>query len=322
MLRNAVNRHDLTALRSRAVAGRITRRLGGAGRRTRAAWDGVEHRDVAPWAVPAVRAHRRRKISGDPAVDVAEHIAWTVLDGRSDLLAVSLGCGYGAKERRWATTGRFARIDAFDLSPERIEHARGAAAEAGVGEILSFVVADAFTFAPAPGGYDVVIVDSSLHHFRRLDELVPRLAGWLGPEGLVVMHEYVGPRRFQWTARQVELADDLLHTLPMRLRMRADGRLKERVVRPSRLRMWFEDPSEAVESDRIMGLMETHLSTVRRVDLGGSVVDLVLTGIAHHFADQADAEAHAECERMLAVEDRLLAEGEVASDHVLALYAA
>jgi len=43
-------------------------------------------------------------------------------------------------------------------------------------------------------------------------------------------------------------ANALLAVLPQQRRIQDDGRIKRRAVRPSRLSMWLDDPSEAVES--------------------------------------------------------------------------
>jgi len=97
----------------------LHRLVPGAAARTRAAW---QHTASAPkhWgSLRAVEQRWHRRITG---TDERLH-AYTLrthFGGRTGLTALALGCGTGGNERRWAETGAFARIDAYDLSPERI----------------------------------------------------------------------------------------------------------------------------------------------------------------------------------------------------------
>lgn len=324
MLNNAVNRDDAVALVSLArrsdLRRRVMRRLGSTESRTRAAWDGREQKIVAPFEVPLLRERITAAIpAADGAHDEYERLAGWALGGRGDLRGLSVGCGYGSKERRWAATGRFVSLDAYDLSPDRIAHATRAAREHGLQDVLHFAVANSRDYQPARAPYDIVIVDSSLHHMDGLSEFIPRIRGWLADDGVFVLNEFVGPRRWQWSDEQLRVANGMLASLPDRYRMRFDGRPKIRVGRPSRLRMWIEDPSEAVESDLIVPLLDRHLRRVRRIDLPGTAVGLVLMGIAHHFAG-SDPAARAHLERLLDEEAGLLGSGQLASDYVLATY--
>jgi SAM-dependent methyltransferase len=86
-----------------------------------------------------------------------------------------------------------------------------------------------------------------LHHFSRLGEIMRMIARALGPGGLLIMDEYVGPSRFQWASGQMRAANALLTMLPEEHRTQRDGQVKSRVVRPSRLSMRLDDPSGAVD---------------------------------------------------------------------------
>lgn len=318
-----VTTYDLAAVgrmaTSPAVRRRLLRRLAPARDRVRAAWDGTEHVVVQPHQIDGLQRRVRRRVTGDEDTDVTAWLAERFLPDRPGLLGLSVGSGTGAKERRWAQTGRFATLRGLDLSPERVAHANRAAAEHGLGDVLSFTVADVWSLTPdAP--IDVLIGDSSLHHFERIEALVARLAAWLAPDGVVVANEFVGPRRWQWTAAQRQAATDLLATLPERLRTRVDGRVVTGPPRPGTLRMRLEDPSESVESDRVLPALDAAFERVWLADVGGLLNNLVLPGIAHHFADAADVEARAHLERLLDREDELLAAGVGTGLNVVAVY--
>ena len=60
----------------------------------------------------------------------------------------------------------------------------------------------------------MVLALNSLHHFNHLGETMRLIARALGPGGLLIMDEYVGPSRFQWTSAQMRAANALLAALP------------------------------------------------------------------------------------------------------------
>ena len=97
-----------------------------------------------------------------------------------------------AIRRRWHTFGGLETGFA-----EQTERATRNAKEAGLDDALSFHVADARTALREAGGrYDVVLALDSLHHFSHLGEITRLTARALGPGGLLIMDEYVGPSRF------------------------------------------------------------------------------------------------------------------------------
>ena len=140
--------------------------------------------------------------------------------------------------------GAFAQITGVDIAPEQVERATTLAKEAGLDDALSFHVADARqALREAEGRCDVVLALNSLHHFGHLEETMTLIARVLRPGGLLIMDEYVGPSRFQWAAAQMRAANALLAALPQQRRIQDDGRIKRRVVRPSRSRCgWMTHP--------------------------------------------------------------------------------
>jgi SAM-dependent methyltransferase len=108
-----------------------------------------------------------------------------------------------------------------DISPEQTWRASRRAKEAGLDDVLSFHTAGARQALPeADGQYDVVLALNSLHHFGHLGETMRLIARALGPGGLLIMDEYVGPSRFQWPGAQIRAANTLLAALPEERRLR------------------------------------------------------------------------------------------------------
>jgi 2-polyprenyl-3-methyl-5-hydroxy-6-metoxy-1,4-benzoquinol methylase len=310
MYGNLVNRHDaarLTRKLERMEVGRIMTKLRTRGEaRVVAHWSNVDPSLQEWWAIPAVQRRWNAFASGDPAVTFPEYVARTHLDGRRGLRALSLGCGTGGNEVNWARLGVFERIDGIDISPERIAVAQAEACRLGLGDVLRFTVADAHKLIRDHASYDVVLGLQSLHHFDRLDETMIFVRQLVRPDGLLVIDEFVGPTRFQWTDAQLAAANRLLPRLPQERRRTVDGRLKRRVIRPSRLSMILDDPSEAVDASRLMPAVRQNFDVVEERPYGGTVLHIALSGIAHNFRDDDDA-TRALLEMCFAAEDEVLA---------------
>jgi len=322
MFNNFVNRHDLHTLVERGprLALRTVAKFAQSKhRRVQSAW---QHSSAPPtnwWNIPAVRARWNALISGDPALDYRQYALQKFLSQRRDLIALSPGCGTGHREIQWAKLDAFSRIDAYDLSEPRIEEARKRARESECDNIVHFHSGDIYALDLPRDHYDIVFAEQSLHHFSPLEPLLTRLRASLKPDGYFLVNEFVGPTRFQWTDRQLEVVNGLLSTLPEECRrIWRTGALKRRVFRPSKLRMVLTDPSEAIESARIVPLLEEMFEVTELTGYGGTVLHLLLNGIAHHFTSD-----DAPCRRLLdscfAIEDALIESGELASDYAFAV---
>ena len=323
MLRNLINYGDAVRAYEKARAG--SRRFTGlrADDRVRAAWAATERPPIYWHTVPAVRAHWQKQITGGLDQTIERYVVNEYLQGLRPCKALSVGCGAGRKEARWAQTGAFSIIDAYDLSPSSIASASGHAAELGISDRLNFSVADVRTLEIPASAYDVIFADNALHHFSPLAPVIARLRNALRPGGVLVLRDFVGPARFQWTDRQVAVAEGLLAFLPEAYRVRwGTGKVKRHVYRPGRLAMRMADPSEAAESDQILPLLKEQMRLVVRNDLGGTVLHLLLHDIAHHFQDPSKDEAHQLLQLCINAEEVLVASGNLPSDFVFALYEA
>lgn len=323
MLNNWITIHDLLRLKDKLVQGewrRILQRVGrNARQRTRSAWEHTQGPPVNAWDIPQIRRSWNLRVSGDEAVDHVEHIKRRFLRGKAGLLAFSPGCGCGGNEIRWAETGLFRRIDACDLSAPRIAVARQAAANKGMGDILNFQAGD-MQSAAAAGPYDLVITEGALHHLYPMRSSLETIRGLLAPGGMLVINEFVGPSRFQWTRRQLQAANEQLDEIPEAYRRRwGDGKIKKRVDAPGRLRMLLADPSEAAESALILPLLKEIFLPLEIRNKGGTLACLVFHGIAHHYL-QEDETALGILRTCLAKEDLLMHEGEIASDYVVGVF--
>lgn len=316
MLNNLVNRHDVVRVRTKLVnrdVQSLVRKLSGsASDRVVRQWSDVSLDSCQWWSIPAVRRRWNRLVTGSEEVDFPTYVTERHLRGGANRSALSLGCGLGGRELRWAELGAFAHIDAFDISAVQVEEARRRAALAGLGELITFSVAD-FATLVRKRHFDVVIAEHSLHHLAPMPEVVEKVRELLVPGGLFLVDEYVGPQRFQWTTTQLAAAQELLERFPERYRRTPDGGTKASVVRPSKLWMRFTDPSEAIDSARIGRSLHRCFDVIEERPYGGAVLHLALADIAHNFLDPTEETAQV-LRDAFEFEDRLMAAGTVGSD--------
>jgi len=237
------------------------------------------------WVIPAIRKRWREKISGNAEMTYAEYVYERFLKGRKDLRMLSPGCGTGSHEIHFAKLDCFSHIMGFDLSPVCITEAKK---KAEPFPHLHYMTANAHQLAYKENSYDFILFHSSLHHFDSLESYVALLKRALKPNGIIVIHEYVGPARFQWSKAQLNRIRQLLSNIPERFRRKwGTNEVKTRAYRPGWLRMYLSDPSEAVESDKIIGLMRDNFQVHQETWLGGDLLHLLFKDIAHHFLDES-----------------------------------
>ena len=325
MFRNLINIHDFIMLAEKAKQGRLDRvfsRLGVRKKeRVRKSWNSSTGNGPKGWEdIEAIRRRWNFAVSGDRETDFRQYVSRKYLAGKNSLLALSLGCGAGANELKWAGLDVFKRIDAYDLSEVRIELARKKAQEKGLSSVLNFQAGDVFNLEGHENYYDFVICEASLHHFSPLDKVLPRVSSFLKEDGLFFINEFVGPSRFQWTKRQMEAADAVLSILPSKYKVRWGGDLgiKSRVHRPSLLSILLWDPSEAVESSNILPMVHKLFDICELKPFGGTILNLLFQDIAHNFLSD-DEETLDLIDLCIDIETKMLKHNAIESDFVVAV---
>ena len=316
MINNFVNRHDVRRLYRKITTGdlgAVVRKLRGSSEeRVVRQWSETAPAPTQWWSIPAVRRRWNSLVSGDELTDFPAYAAAGYLRGRTGLRALSLGCGMGGRELRWAELGVFERIDAFDVAPSQVEVAAARARAEGDGDAVHFEVRD-FTTLGSDQRYDVVLAEHSLHHLAPMPEVVAKIDSLLNPGGLFLVDEFVGPQRFQWTDRQLVEAQAVLDLFPESYRRIGAAGSKHEVIRPSRLWMRLTDPSEAIDSARITAVLHSQFDVEEELPYGGAVLHLAFADIAQNFLDD-DPTTNELLSRAFEIEDRLMAAGTVGSD--------
>lgn len=326
MFNNFINRYDFTrfilGLRHGYLPKILSRITKGKVGRVKEAWKDEKEKNAKAttwWMIPAICQRYNHLITGNENVDYYHYVASKYFNGKNGLKGLSLGCGTGHRERMWACLCDFKKIEGYDISEGLIQKAREEATKKDFKGILEYQAADILKLDFKENTYDAIFVEHSLHHFSPLEDLLVKINNCLKPDGFFVINEYVGPSRFQWTDRQLEIANGVLSILPNKYRRHVVyGHQIKKIIRPSKLSMILKDPSEAIESGEIMPLIEKTFDVVEIRPYYGAILHLLFDGIAGNFVED-DEETKRIFHLCLEIEDLMTETGEVDSDYVLAI---
>lgn len=248
----------------------------------------TQHLAHANWmANIAVQIHHNRRATGDPAREWLGSWArrWFV---RDDTRVLVLGCGEGWLERSIAHWPFIANIHAVDFAAEAVERARELAPPK-----ITYDVVDLNRDELPADAYDIVIAHSVLHHVENLEHAYAQIERTMRAGATLIVNEYVGPNRFQFSDRVLEIMNTLSRCL---------GYPERR--RPSVEEMIANDPTEAVRAEELIAFTERQFDVVDRRDIGGTILQHLLYEIALDFRwdvprERAIVEMLCEIEAML-----------------------
>jgi SAM-dependent methyltransferase len=198
---------------------------------------------------------------------------------------LSLGCGAGHLDRIFKQQRfTFRSFTGIDISGEAVDRARVLAEEMALAPSIRYTAADLNQIDLPARSFDFIYFFQSLHHIEALEQVLDRCAAALRPNGLLLVNEFTGPSRFQWTDLQLEMANALTALLPEDLRRDLqNGGIKSRVERPTVGHMVRHDPSEAVRSAEIEPQLKARFDIAGEWNWGGTLNHLVFQNIAANF---------------------------------------
>ncbi len=162
--------------------------------------------------------------------------------------------------------------------------------------------------------YDVIFGISAIHHVSNLEHLFREVYLALKPGGYFFMDEFIGPNKFQWTWQQLAAINEQITALPPYLkRSLHDGTPKGCLGRCTIEEMDAIDPSEAIRSEDILKVLPHYFDLLELKGSGGSILHLLLEGIAGNFADD-DPVAMKYMKSFFELEDRMIADGTLQHD--------
>lgn len=267
---------------------------------------------------PVTAAEINRLLSGDARVGWVDHLQrsrFPVPRPRG----LSLGCGSGAVVVDALRLGIVQQMEGIDISAGAVAVATERAAAAGLSDRARFRAANVNEL-PLPGPYDLIVFEQSLHHVDALGPVLDRCRDALAPDGLLVINEYVGPDRFQWSDEAERLMNAMLALLPESHRRDPDsGALKSVMQRVDPQAVIALDPSEAIHSADIEAALSARFDCLERRPFGGTLLQFLLADIASNF-DPGDARDVTLLRLMALMETELIRCGAIGSDFVYAVY--
>ena len=267
----------------------------------------------------AVGRYQNSCITGDEKKNFLEYTIEYVKKevGERNLVGLSIGCGEEAKpEMVFCETGFFTSFEVMDIAggllkkQEKIARSRGLNFIKYTQQNLNQVVLE-------KNHYDLIWAIGTVHHIENLENFFEQVRQALKDNGIFVMREYVGPNYLQFTDDQLERVKNILKTLPAKYKRNWRGRPKKREPRIEIQQLIKTDPSEAVRSSEIMGLLEKMLQVEYSVKTGGTLLHPLLSGIAANFEIVPGGEAI--LSELIAQEKKLMAEGSIPSDYIFCI---
>ncbi|HEX6640878.1 MAG TPA: class I SAM-dependent methyltransferase, partial [Thermoanaerobaculia bacterium] len=262
----------------------------------------------ANWmANTAVLMHLNERATGDPARDWLSSWAHRWFVG-NDLRVLVLGCGEGWLERAVAQWPFVAHIDAVDFAEEAVARAR----EAGRGIAkIEYGVVDLNRDELPVAAYDVVVAHSVLHHVENLEHAYAQIERSMRRDATLVVSEYVGPNRFQYSDDVLTAINTLLRALPEALRRPFEER-----TRPTVAEMIANDPTEAVRAEEVAPLLEKTFDVRERKQIGGTILQHLLYDIVEHFRFDVPRERSL-LQMLCTIEAMLVDSGRIPCDFML-----
>lgn len=245
-------------------------------------WDSyVSNSDF--WLIPDIQKRWNKRISGDENTIYEEYVCTKYFSKQSNLKLLSIGCGEGLHDRNFAKHACFSQIDAIDISEGSIQKAIKKAAQENLK--INYFVGDFKSVNFEKESYDVIFFDSSLHHFTDVKTTLEKdVKPLLKESGKVIVFEYCGPNRLQYTSAQLQKANEILKSLPQNYKLLYDNKsYKKRVYRPGLLRMFLIDPSEAPDALSIPNSLNATFHKLEEQKLGWNILHILLKGISHNF---------------------------------------
>lgn len=227
--------------------------------------------------------------------------------------ALSLCSGDGDFENKLVSSNVFDSITGIDIARKRVTNANNNRGENK--NRLQFIVGDVNEGYFGHNLYDIVFAKAALHHVEKIDSLMKGIKFCLRPDGYLITIDFFGPKRFQWSDSQIEATNEFLSKeIPTVLLVKQDGSLHQNVSRPTIEQMLEMDPSEAVRSDELLGLISGNFRELKIFDIGGTLLNLIFDGSIINNFDEDNEEHNEILRKAYYFEKKLIKEGSIGCD--------
>ncbi len=255
-------------------------------KRTKNAFNAVNIDSSNWWIIPEVKQRWNELITGSKNVTYEEYISNNYFKDYKSLKMVSIGSGICSHELKLAELNPHWEIICVDFSNNLLDKAEQIAKEKQLKNI-QFLSKNIHEFEFPDNYFDIVFFHASLHHFKLLDEFIKnKVVDKLNSDGHLIINEYVGVNRLQYNKEQRDAINNCLSLIPKTHRQLYKSKMvKNKYYGSGLLRMIIADPSECIESENIVPVINKYFDKVFEKSFGGNLLMPVLKDISHHFVD-------------------------------------
>ncbi len=277
-------------------------------KRTQSAFNEKHIENANFWQIPKVKERWNKLITGDSEMSYEEYISQNYFQEEGKIKVLALGSGVCNHEIKLAELNPDWHIDCFDFAGELLKIAEKNSRKKGLDNI-SFYAKNILEYDFPTAKYDLVFFHASLHHFDNIYGFIKNVViETLKPGGYLVINEYVGENRLQYSKEQIKYINKALQFIPRKYRKIYKTNLyKNRYYGSGSLRMKIADPSECVDSASILPAIHTYFDIVEEKPYGNNLLQSVFKDIAHHFTDEDLSEEKLQnLERVFELENQFL----------------
>lgn len=289
--------------------------------RTKSAFNEKEIETSNFWCIPEVRLRWNQLVTGNPDTTYEEYLSSNYFRDSSEVKVLALGSGVCSHELRLAELNPHWKIDCFDFSDQLLSVASEVAKEKDL-QNISFHAENILTYDFEPGKYDIVFFHASLHHFEKISQFLKEVViKSLKPSGHLVINEFVGKSRLQYSKEQLQHINKALQIIPKQYRrIHKTNLYKNHYYGSGVIRMIIADPSECVDSESIIPAIHQYFDIVEEKGMGNNLLQSVFKDIAHHFVgnEMPDSEKQKILQYVFQLEDDFLKSNP--SDFVFGIY--
>lgn len=123
------------------------------------------------WDIPGIEKRWNLKATGNADLGYEAYFCNNYLNDRRELDLLSIGCGTGTRERNFAVLPNFNSIEGIDFAKKQIEEAETLARKNHLTHI-HYHTGDFLNCKLNQEKYDVILFNSSLHHFNHIESLL------------------------------------------------------------------------------------------------------------------------------------------------------
>lgn len=287
-------------------------------KRAKTAFNHEEIQSSNWWMISMIKKRWNYMVTGNENIEFVDFTVNTYLKDKQNLKMLSLGSGNCDSELKFASYNNFEEIVCTDISEILLKNAEKKANENQLKNI-KFKVQDTNTFSFPKNRYDIVYFRASLHHFKSVEDLISKhIKDTLNTNGLLIIDEYVGPNRLQFPKNQIKSINQAINLIPKKYRKRFKLNFyKNKTSGSGIIRMKIADPSECIESEKILPTIHKSYTTIYEANYGGNILMTTLKDIAHNFIDLT-VEKKDILDKLFQLEDNYLKKHK--SDFVFGIY--